>query len=167
MESIILTGFMGTGKSAVGKALAEKLSFRLIDTDAMIEERAGTSINKLFEKKGENFFRDLETEVIRDIAGTKNAIVITGGGAVIREINIENLRKCGTIVCLTATPDEIYKRIKDETHRPLLRVDDPVGKIKKLLEIRKEFYERSDNFVDTTELSVVEVADRIIGLTGN
>ncbi|RMF92462.1 MAG: shikimate kinase [Candidatus Schekmanbacteria bacterium] len=162
MNSIVLTGFMGTGKSAVGKVLAEKLSFKIIDTDAMIEEKAGTSISEIFRTKGEAVFREYEEKVIEEIAGSRNSVVITGGGAVIKEKNIENLRKCGKIVCLKATPEEIYNRVKYETHRPLLQVENPIDRIKELLNAREEFYKKADFSIDTTGLKIEEVADKVI-----
>ncbi len=166
MKSIVLTGFMGTGKSCVGIVLAKKLSFKFIDTDAMIEKKAGVKISEIFEKQGESSFRDLESEVIRDVSNAEDCVVVTGGGAIIRDENIQNLKKCGIVVCLTATADEIYNRVKDETHRPLLQVPDPVAKIKELLEARKDFYAKADEFIDTSGLTVDEVADKIVSLTG-
>ncbi|MBI5376092.1 MAG: shikimate kinase [Candidatus Schekmanbacteria bacterium] len=161
-KSVVLVGFMGTGKSTVGSVLSKRLGFELIDIDALIEKKTGKSITDIFTRDGEKHFRDIEEEVIREIAGMEKAVIITGGGAVLRKNNIENLRKCGKIVCLTATPSEIYRRVKAETHRPLLQVDDPVKKIEELLSAREKFYAEADVFVDTTGLTTDEVAEEVI-----
>lgn len=161
-KSVVLVGFMGTGKSTVGSVLSKRLGFELIDIDVLIEKKAGKSITDIFNHDGEKHFRDIEEEVIREIAGMGKAVIITGGGAVLRKNNIENLRKCGKIVCLTATSSEIYRRVKAETHRPLLQVDDPVKKIEELLSAREKFYAEADIFIDTTNLTTEAVAEEVI-----
>lgn len=162
MGNIVLTGFMGAGKSAVGRRLKELTGMEMVDTDDMIEEDAGTAISEIFEKFGESHFRELEKKAVARAATLDNHVIVTGGGAVLKEENVENLRRNGKIVYLHAPAEVLYERIKDETHRPLLQVDDPLGKIKELLEYRIPFYVNSDFTIDTSEMRIEEVAEAIV-----
>lgn len=162
MKNIILTGFMGAGKSAVGKKLAERLSMEIIDTDDVIEQESGMKISDIFSQFGEDHFRKLEKMVVEEISTFNNHVIITGGGVVVNKENIENLRKNGIIVYLHTTPEVIYERVKSETHRPLLQAKDPMKKIKELLDYRAQFYANNDIEVDTSNLSVDEVVEEII-----
>ncbi|MEE8403537.1 MAG: shikimate kinase [Candidatus Hydrothermarchaeaceae archaeon] len=162
MANIILTGFMGGGKTAVGKRLAEITGREVIDTDDLIEEDAGMSISEIFEKFGEPHFRELEKKAVARASALESHIIVTGGGVVLKKENVENLRKNGTIVYLHAPPEVLYERIKDETHRPLLQVDDPLGKIRGLLEHRTPFYADNDFTIGTSNMSVKEVAEEIV-----
>lgn len=162
MKNIVLTGFMGAGKSAVGKKLAERLGLQVIDTDDVIEEESGMKISDIFSEFGEDHFRKLERMAVERLSTFDNHIIITGGGVVLNKENIENLRKNGIIVYLHAAPEVLYERVKSETHRPLLQVDNPVKKIKELFEHRAQFYADNDIEVDTSNLTVDEVAEKII-----
>jgi shikimate kinase len=162
MKNIVLTGFMGTGKTAVGKTLARKLGYTLIDVDAEIEKEQKTTIANIFKEHGEPKFREIESEVIKKLSEIENAVISTGGGAVLRQENMDNLRKNGVIVCLMASPETILKRTCNNNDRPLLQVEDPLQKIKELLEFRKPYYEKADIMIDTNEKSPAEVAEKII-----
>lgn len=161
-KNIVLTGFMGAGKSTVGRILAKTLGMRFVDTDEEIERRAGMSIPEIFSEYGEEHFRDLESEVIREISSWENAVIVTGGGAVIREENRKWLRKNGIIVYLHVEPEEAFRRLRDNTSRPLLMVENPLNRIRELMEKRREFYRDNDFEIDTTGLSPEEVAEEII-----
>jgi shikimate kinase len=162
MGNIVLTGFMGAGKSAVGRRLKELTGMEMVDTDDMIVRDAGMAITEIFEKFGEPHFRELEKRAVLEVSGLENHVIVTGGGVVLKEENIINLRKGGKIVYLHAPPEVLYERVKDETHRPLLHVDDPLGKIREMLELRKEFYANNDFTVDTTSMNIDEVVDEIL-----
>ncbi len=162
MVNIVLTGFMGAGKSAVGRRLKELTDRGLVDTDDMIEKGAGMIISEIFEKFGEPHFRELEKKAVEEASKLENHIIVTGGGVVLREENMENLRKNGKIIYLHAPAEVLYERIKEETHRPLLAVDDPLGKIKELLEYRAPFYANNDLEIDTSNMGVDEVAEKVV-----
>lgn len=149
MKNIVLTGFMGTGKTEVGKELSRLLGIKMIDIDSEIEKAEGITINEIFKRYGESKFRDIETEMIKKISTENNLIISTGGGAVLREENIKMLKENGVIVCLFATPETIFERTKDNSDRPLLKVDNPLCKIKELLEYRLPFYKKADIIIDT------------------
>ncbi len=156
-KNIILTGFMGVGKTSVGTRLARDLSFRFVDTDTLIEADQHMTITAIFAKHGEPYFREVEAKIIRDVMQQSNQVVSTGGGAVIWDMNREAFKKAGLVVCLTARPEVIYERIKRETHRPLLQTADPQAKIRELLESRSKFYAQADLVIDTSERSVDDV----------
>ncbi len=160
--NIVLTGFMGTGKTVVGKRLAVLMNKQYIDIDDMIESDSGMRIPEIFKKKGETFFRDLETKAVRCISLLDDFIIITGGGVVLRKENMDELEKNGFIVCLTATVDEIYNRVRNTNYRPLLNVNNPLEEIRNILKKREQFYKRCHLMVDTTKKSVEEVANEII-----
>jgi shikimate kinase len=162
--SIALIGFMGTGKTAVGRRLAQKLGKEFIELDALIEKKAGKSIPEIFRQEGEIGFRELEIEVTREVAGRKNAVIACGGGVILNTINIDRLRQECVIVCLTASPAVILKRTSgDKDERPLLAVADRLRQIRELLKFRQPFYERSaDITVNTSRLKVDTVVGRII-----
>ena len=153
---------MGTGKTAVGTALASNLGWPYLDTDELIEKKAGLKINKIFEKHGEKYFRDLEEKVIKSISNFNNYIIATGGGAVLRKENMNNLEKNGFIVNLHASRDVIYERIKSNNERPLLNKPDPKGEIDRLLEERKQYYKRCDVSINTDNAAIVDLVEKII-----
>ncbi len=160
-KNIILTGFMGVGKTSIGTRLARDLGYTFVDTDELIEADQKTTITEIFAQKGEPYFRDVETRIIRTVLENGNQVVSTGGGAVIRDENREVFKKAGLVVCLTARPEVIYERIKHETHRPLLKVLDPMARIRDLLESRATFYGQADLIIDTSEKSVDEAVREI------
>jgi shikimate kinase len=161
-RNIILTGFMGTGKSVVGRALARRLHRKFIDTDALIENTAGMSIVRLFADKGEPFFRKLEKQAIAHACTEEKAVIATGGGAMIDEENVKQLKACGTVICLTATPEVILSRVQGNTDRPLLQADDPLTTIRELLAARAEAYAQADTMIETSHLSVEGVVNVIV-----
>lgn len=161
-KNIVLTGFMGSGKSTVGKILARKLGRKVVDTDDVVEKTAGMSIKEVFAKFGEAYFRELERKAVKNVSKLKRHIIITGGGVVLNKENMQNLRKNGIIVYLHAEPEVIYERVKKTDKRPLLNVENPIERIKLLLEFRKEFYDEHDIKVNTSNLTPEEVADEII-----
>ncbi len=157
---------MGTGKTEVGRELARVLGWRLIDVDGEIVRSRNMSINEIFGKFGEPEFRDIETETIKEISKKKNVIISTGGGAVLRQENMDILRENGVIVCLSATPETILGRTSSNDERPLLRVNNPLEKIGELLEFRRPFYEKADIIIDTEEKTPLQVAEEILERTG-
>ena len=161
MKNVVLVGFMGTGKTAVGKALAKRLGMTFVDMDAAIEEREGMKISEIFDKKGEQYFRHVEKTVAKDISSQSGLVIAAGGGAVIDEENVRNFKSGGVIFCLVATPDRIFERTKGHIHRPLLNVSDPKEKITELLVKRAQYYARADYRIDTTDLTVDGVVDKI------
>lgn len=163
-RNIVLVGFMGTGKTAVGQALADALDYTYIDTDLMVEADAGMSIPKIFEKEGEPSFRKYETDAIKRIIHLNRYVIATGGGAVMSNENLENMKKAGPVICLTATPEVILERTSKESHRPLLKTYDPMKKIKTLLRIRAPQYAKADYTIDTSALSIKEVVQKIISI---
>jgi shikimate kinase len=162
MKNIILTGFMGTGKTAVGKELAQLLDMKLIDVDMEIEKAEKTTINEIFRQSGEQRFRDKETDMIKAVSRNKNVIISTGGGAVLKKENMDILRENGVIICLTATPETILQRTGANSNRPLLQVENPFKKIKELLDFRKPYYEKADILIDTDDKNPLQIAREII-----
>lgn len=150
--NIVLTGFMGTGKSKIGKRLATELRMGYLDTDELIEKREKDSIPAIFKKRGEEYFRRLETKVVKEVALLDNFVISTGGGVVLREGNIRLLKKNAFIVCLFASPEVILKRTKGNENRPLLEVNNQKKRIEELLALRKPYYEKADFSVDTSAL---------------
>ncbi len=165
MRNITLVGFMGTGKSTVGRILAKKLGYRFIDVDEEIEREQGVSISHIFSEMGEPYFRQLERVLIKTLSLREGLVISAGGGAVVDENNIEAMKQGGTLVCLTAGPDEIMKRVGKSTNRPLLQVPDPMAKIMELMSKREPFYRKADFMVDTTMMTAEEVAGVVIRLT--
>jgi shikimate kinase len=164
MENVYLVGFMGTGKSAVGKAIAKKKHLRFIDLDNAIEKKEKRLINDIFAQEGEPYFRILEKNALKEAAKGRNLVVACGGGIVLAPENIRAMKKTGKIICLAALPEAIVERTRRSRHRPLLNVADPEKKIKELLKTRAPFYSLADITIDTASLSVKEVADKIIQL---
>ncbi|MFH1381024.1 MAG: shikimate kinase [Candidatus Omnitrophota bacterium] len=165
MRNIVLVGFMGTGKTEVAVAIAEKLAMSYVSADKLIEKKEKTSIKEIFAKNGEAYFRKVEKEVIAEASSLENAVIDTGGGVVIDPENVKNLKKNGILICLWADPEVIFKRTEKYSHRPLLKVRRPIDTIKELLDIRKPFYERADYHINTSKMSIKEVvhqAERII-----
>jgi shikimate kinase len=162
MKNIILTGFMGTGKTAVGRRLAMLLNMELIDVDTEIEKSQQMTINEIFRQFGEPRFREIETEMIQKLSERKDVIISTGGGAVLKQKNMDALRTQGIIICLMASPQTILKRTSHNSNRPLLKVEDPFEKIKELLNFRKPFYEKADILIDTEDKTPLQIAEKII-----
>ncbi len=162
MRNIVLVGFMGTGKTSVAQKLAARLQMPMIDTDDIIVEDSGTDIPDIFARYGEAHFRDLESAAVHKAANLENYVISTGGGVVLRESNLETLKRNGIVFCLTATSEEIWRRVGGETHRPLLQAPNPLGNIEQMLIERHPFYARADYEIPTTGLSVTAVTDKIV-----
>ena len=161
--NITLIGFMGTGKTAVGKVLAEKMQKKFVELDSLIEQKAGKPITDIFQQDGEITFRELEIEVTKEVSGDENLIIACGGGVVLNKINIDRLRQHSRIVYLTASPAAILSRTSGTNERPLLNVSEQALRIKELLKFRKPFYERAaDIKINTTRLDVESVTEQII-----
>jgi shikimate kinase len=162
-DAIVLIGFMGAGKSSVGRTLARLTGLVRFDTDEMIGARFRLTVAEIFEKHGEEEFREAETEALRTLTGKQEAIVVTGGGIVLRQENRRLLRELGTVVHLSAEEDTLFARISRRATRPLLRTENPRTTVTELLRSRLAFYrEVADVEVDTTLLSHDEVAQRIL-----
>jgi shikimate kinase len=161
MKNIILTGFMGTGKTAVGRELARLLDMRLIDVDTQIEDSRDMTINEIFKEFGELVFREIETDMIKKVSRNKEVIISTGGGAVLKQENMETLRETGIIVCLMASPETILQRTNITSDRPLLHVENPLEKIRELLDFRKPYYEKADIVIDTDGKTPLQIAEEI------
>ncbi|MDR3562748.1 MAG: shikimate kinase [Negativicutes bacterium] len=163
MENIVLVGFMGTGKTTVGRILATRLCFEFVDVDSAIEASCGMPVSEIFKVRGEAFFRQQEQRVIRELLPAGNAVVATGGGAVMSPANVANLKKHGLMICLTATPASIVGRVGADGTRPLLSAPNKEEIIDRLLQERASYYQTADFTVDTTGLSPEEAAEKIIG----
>lgn len=150
-RNIYLIGFMGVGKSTIGRLLAEETKGQLMEMDETIEAEQGTTINEIFAQYGEIHFRDLESELVERIAGQEGKIVSCGGGAVLRTENVANMKKSGTIVFLSATPETIYKRVRYSTNRPLLNGNMNVEYIAGLMEKRRSLYESAADVTISTD----------------
>lgn len=146
-DNIVLIGMMGSGKSSVGEALSRTLGWDFIDMDRTIEEREGTSISDIFAVKGEDYFRGLETELLKNFKG-KHVIIATGGGVLEREENFKLLDDIGTVIYLYAPAQELYRRIRKQTHRPLMGDEDSFCE---LLNRRTPMYERAAHFEISTD----------------
>jgi shikimate kinase len=161
--NIILIGFMGVGKSSVGRLLASELNLSFLDTDELIEQTEGRTISEIFRVEGEEHFRKLETEVLETLQDYDNFVLSTGGGIVLKQENVAQLKTMGAVILLTADPAAIYGRIKLETHRPLLQTADPQAEISKILERRRPFYaQAAEHTVDTSLAAPGAVAKEII-----
>ncbi|MDD5421854.1 MAG: shikimate kinase [Candidatus Omnitrophota bacterium] len=167
MRNIVLIGFMGTGKTTIATALANKLAMDYVSTDSLIEKREKRTINEIFKTEGEDRFREIESEVIRDISGHDGQVIDAGGGAVVRNENISNLKSNGILICLTADEDVILERTKKYKHRPLLNVEDPKRKIKDLLSKRAPLYAKAGFFFDTGKLTVRQVVEKIVEIVNS
>ncbi|HRQ36356.1 MAG TPA: shikimate kinase [Chloroflexota bacterium] len=158
--NIILTGFMGTGKTTVGRLLAAQLGFAFVDTDELIVARDGRAIPTIFAEEGEPYFRELETAVALELAAQSELVIATGGRLMLDPVNAEALQRNGRVFCLTATPDEILARVEEDGRRPLLHVPDPAVRIRELLAERAAGYGRYPQ-IETTGKSADEVVEEI------
>ena len=163
MKNIVLIGFMGTGKSEVGRRLAKALGWRFLDTDRLIERESGLRIPSIFDKYGEDTFRKMERTVIEKLAGERKVVVATGGGAVMDPANLRNLRSNGVIVCLKASPADILSRVSG-SDRPLLKGKNPRRRVLELLASRQAQYARADFTVETTGRTPERVSKRVLSL---
>ena len=158
-----LVGMPGSGKSTVGRHLARRLGLPFFDSDHLIEQRLGCSIRDYFAREGEAAFRDVEQEVLASLARGPSAVVATGGGAVLREANRRCLREAGQVIYLRSTPEELYRRVKHDTARPLLQVADPLARLRAMHAERDPLYREAAHFhVDTGRPTVPTLVNMIV-----
>jgi shikimate kinase len=160
-RNIILIGFMGTGKTTVGKLLAARLGWSFVDTDARIESEQGVPVGELFEQRGETAFRQLETDMLERVVQQNQQVIATGGGAVLQEMNRSLMMINGYVVALQADQSTIVSRVSGNSARPLLR-GDVVERVSRLMEQRKFAYDFADQCIDTTQISVDQVVTLIL-----
>ncbi|MGI6546456.1 MAG: shikimate kinase [Fastidiosipilaceae bacterium] len=161
--NIVLIGFMGVGKSRIAQNLARRLSLKQIETDDLIVEREGMPIEQIFATKGEPYFRDSESAVVRGLEDERALVISCGGGVALRPENVRSLKKNGTIIWLTASPQTIFERVRHATHRPILNQDMSVDFISSLMEGRLPYYESAaDLQISTDGKSVEEIGEEII-----
>lgn len=160
--NIALIGFMGTGKTSVGRLVAEQLRFDYLDTDEMIQSATGRTIADIFSRDGEAAFRTLEEKVVEEISTRAKTVISTGGGLPVNPKNLSHLKSHALVVCLWASPERIWERVKSQTHRPLLDDADPQKKIRDLLAMREPFYKKADVLLNTEVRSLREVAQQVV-----
>ena len=162
-DNIILIGFMGCGKSSVGIRLSYQLRRTMIDTDKWIEQRQKKTISQIFQESGEEAFRQMETECLKELIRTADRQIISvGGGLPMREENHELLKEVGRVLYLKVTPETVYERVKNDTTRPLLQVEDPMERIRTLMEKRAPVYEAcADVILEASDLTLEEITEKI------
>ncbi|HXB58432.1 MAG TPA: shikimate kinase [Candidatus Acidoferrales bacterium] len=160
--NIALIGFMGTGKTSVGRLVAEQLHFDYLDTDEMIQAATGKTIADIFSACGEPAFRALEEKAVGELTEKTQTVISCGGGLPIAPQNLASLKNHALIVCLWASPAKIWERVKNQTHRPLLHDPDPQKKIRELLAVREPFYKQADILLNTELRSLREVAQQVV-----
>lgn len=160
--NLALIGFMGAGKTSVGRLAAEQLRFDYLDTDEMIQSLTGRSITDIFKTDGEPAFRSLERQIVGELAARSRTVISTGGGLPVNPDNLASLRTHALVVCLWASPEKIWERVKNQTHRPLLHDPDPQKRIRDLLAAREPFYKQADVLVNTDIRAVREVAQQVV-----
>jgi shikimate kinase len=153
---------MGTGKSSVSRIVADALEFEFVDTDAMIEAQSGRTIADIFATNGESVFRKLEEQVVEQLASRQRLVISTGGGLVMNSNNLTSLKSHALVVCLWASAETIFERVRTQTHRPLLQTEDPLARIKDLLDVRGPTYRQADVLIHTGLRSAREVALQVI-----
>ena len=161
--NVACVGLPGSGKTTIGRQLAKRLDISFFDSDSVIERHTGCSIREFFERDGEKSFRDLEQEVIDELTQTGSCVLSTGGGVVLRQVNRDNLHQRCQVVYLHSAPEEIFRRLQHDRHRPLLQVPDPLAKLKELYELRDPLYRETAHFViETGRPSVSTMVNMIV-----
>ena len=153
---------MGAGKTSVGRYVAEQLGFEFVDTDALIESRTGKTITQIFATDGEAHFRSLEHAVVEQLATRDNVVISTGGGLPTNQANLDSLKTHALIVCLWASADRIWDRVKNQSHRPLLQTPNPQERIKEMLKSRAPFYRQADVLLHTDNRSQRQVCQQVL-----
>ncbi len=167
-RSIVLIGMMGAGKSSVGRCLQRRTGLARFDTDEIVSSNFGLSIPEIFSKHGEERFREAETRALRELAPDRQAIIVTGGGIVLRDENVDLLERLGTVVWLEAEEEKILERVSRKGNRPLLQTEDPRKALSEILGARAPLYAKiADIRVDTSLLTHDEVADAILKRIAN
>ena len=159
--NVALIGFMGAGKTSVGRLVAENLGFEFLDTDELIQSRTGRTIADIFAKEGESAFRALEKQMVQELSAREKTVISTGGGLPTNADNLKALKSYALVVCLWASPEKIWERVRNQSHRPLLHDADPQKKIRELLAAREPFYKQADVLINTDLRSVREAAQQI------
>jgi shikimate kinase len=163
LAQIALVSMPGGGKSTVARHLATRLNWMLVDSDSVIENRIGCSVRKFFEVEGEERFRDIEQQVISELVGGSAKVLATGGGVVLREANRVALRNHFVVIYLRSTPENLFRRLKNDTKRPLLQVGDPLKKLRELHTVRDPLYRQTAHFcIDTGRPSVSTLVNMIL-----
>jgi shikimate kinase len=161
--SVFLIGLPGSGKTTVGRQLARRLQLPFFDSDHEIEKRVGTSIRDFFALEGETRFRDIEQQVLDELSQGSAMVLSTGGGAVLRQVNRQHLHERGRVVYLKSTPEELFRRLRHDTNRPLLQVPDPLAKLRSLFEERDPLYREAAHFVlETGRPSVATLVNMVV-----
>ena len=161
--AITLIGMPGGGKSTVGRHLSRRINVDFVDADQAVEQRIGCSIKQFFEREGEAAFRDIESSVLEDLANNSRGVIATGGGAVLREANRILLRDHTTVVYLRSTPEELFRRLRHDTKRPLLQVADPLARLRDLYVHRDPLYREAAHFIiETGRPSVPSLVNMIL-----
>lgn len=167
MNNVILVGYMGCGKTTVGKNLARACNYLFVDTDEEIEKMQGRTITEIFATDGEAAFRDMETDYLKNMFqhNTEAIVLSTGGGIAVREENRALLQELGIVIYLKAKPETIYERVKGDTKRPLLQCEDPLQKIKEMLKLREPLYGKAANkIIEVDEYRQSQITDMILEL---
>lgn len=160
---IALVGLPGSGKSTVGRQLSKRLQLPFYDSDRVIEERIGCTIKEFFAREGEELFRNVEASVIDELTQLPNGMLSTGGGAVLCPNNRAHLRSRGQVIYLKSSPEELARRLKHDTKRPLLQVDDPLKRLRDLFAVRDPLYRETAHFViETGRPSVATLVNMIV-----
>ncbi|HEX3799401.1 MAG TPA: shikimate kinase [Verrucomicrobiae bacterium] len=162
IHNLALIGFMGTGKSTVGRLVADQLRFEFLDTDELIESRAGKTIAAIFANDGEPAFREQERKIVEELNSRRHLVISAGGGLGANPANIANLKQHALVICLWASPEKIWERVRTQTHRPLLREADPLAKIRSLLLVREPVYKQADVLLNTESRPLKEVAAQVL-----
>ena len=164
MENIVLCGFMGSGKSTIGKMLSNTLDMPLIDTDEYIEKKLNMSIPQIFAEKGENFFRQTELEVCRELSALSGYIISTGGGTLLKSENVSAVKQSGTVFFLNVSEEAVLYRLRNDTSRPLLQREDKKDAVHKLMTERLPLYKRAADFIIDAEQTPKKVCEQITEL---
>jgi shikimate kinase len=162
ISNLALIGFMGTGKSSVGRLVADQLHFTYLDTDDVLVSRAGKSITELFAQAGETAFREKESALVLELAPRTRTVIATGGGLPVNPANLASLKTHALVMCLWASPEKIWERVRGQNHRPLLSDPDAPARLRALLAAREPFYRQADVLVNTEMRSLREVAHQVI-----
>jgi len=160
--NIVLIGFMGTGKTTIGRKLAVRLGYHFVDTDHTIEREQNCRIAELFENKGVSYFRNLESSVLKRLSKVENTVVATGGGILVTPGNMDLIRKVGKSIHLKADFDEIFERVTRNKKRPLVQTEDPLKSVMELYDKRKHLYQQADITIDTKSLKMWNIVSKII-----
>ncbi len=162
IRNIALIGFMGVGKSTVGQQVAGIMNFDFLDTDAQIESVVGMTITRIFEQHGEEHFRACETTLVRELSQRERLVISTGGGLAANPDHLASLKSHALVVCLWASPDAIWERVKHQTHRPLLQTENPQQRIRDLLAQREPVYRQADLLVNTEMRTLKELVHQVL-----